>query len=172
MTGARAVALVVVLAAALWPELGRWRAERALREATAAFRTLAQAPRGSQPARAFEDVATHAAATADAIPGDQRGLIVAGSAQLLAGAPAEALARYRAALALGERAEIDLDLARAHAMLGDVPSAEAALLRMAWVSPPLLERLNAETRTRIGAEVARREASLRDGTLSAPPPLP
>lgn len=171
MTALRTVVIVVVLAAALWPEAGRWRAERTVHDVTSRFRGLAQAPRSPETARALDELSTRALA-AGAPPGDQRPVILAGSAQLLAGVPARALALYRDALALGERSEIDLNLARAHAMLGDVPSAEAALLRTAWVSPPLLERLNTETRARVGAEVARLEAALRDGTLTAPPPLP
>jgi hypothetical protein len=171
MTALRAIVLAIVLAALLWPEAARWRAEHVVRDVTARFRALAQAPRGPDTTRALDDVTMRSLASG-AAPGDQRPVILAGSAQLLAGVPARALSLYRDALALGERAEIDLNLARAHALLNDVPSAEAALLRMAWVSPVLLEQMNAATRERIGAEVARLEAALREGTLSAPPPLP
>ncbi|HEV7732017.1 MAG TPA: hypothetical protein VGR62_07640 [Candidatus Binatia bacterium] len=172
MTVLRAVVLVAALAIALWREAARWRAEIVLREVTSAFRTLAQAPRGDGTSRALDDLTMRAQAIAPSLPGDPRPLILAASAQLVAAVPARALALYGDALATGERAEIDLNLARAHAMLGNVPAAEAALLRMAWVSPALLERLNAPTRERIGAELQRLIGSLHDGTLSAPPPLP
>lgn len=172
MTVLRAVVLLALLTVALWPEAARWRAEHVLRTVTSAFRTLAQAPRGADMSRALDDVTMRAQAIAPSLPGDPRPLILAASAQLVATAPARALALYREALATGERAEIDLNLARTHAMLGDVSAAEAALLRMAWVSPALLERLNAATRERIGAEVQRLVDALHDGTLTAPPPLP
>ncbi len=172
MTAVRSAVLVAALAILLWPEAARWRAEHALRTVTSAFRTLAQAPRSADVSRALDDLSMRAQAMAPSLPGDPRPLIPAASAQLVAAVPARALALYRDALATGERAEIDLNLARAHAMLGDVPAAEAALLRMAWVSPALLERLNAATRERIGVELQRLTTSLHDGTLSAPPPLP
>jgi hypothetical protein len=172
VTALRAIGLAAVLAVLLWPEAARWSSEYTLRDVTSRFRDLARAPRSQETTRALDDVTIRARVAAAAVPGDQRGVILAGSAQLLAAKPAQALATYGDAQALGERAEIDLDLARAHALLGDVPAAEAALLRMAWVSPPLLERLNAETRARVGAQVTKREAALSDGTLTAPPPLP
>ncbi len=173
--GELAMALVVValLLGAAAPELGRYAAERRLAAATARIESVAAGGR-VVPAAApmLEPFAAAASATADVMPADYRGLIAAGTARLVAGDAAAAGAHYRAALARGERAEIDLNLARAYALAGDQSKAEAALLRAAWVSPTLIATLPAKERPRLEAAVAELVTRLRDGTLATPPPLP
>ena len=69
----------------------------------------------------------------------------------------EALDFYRDALATGERAEIDLNLGRAHALAGERPEAQAALLRALWISPALASALPAALSKRMLEDVAKRE---------------
>ena len=86
--------------------------------------------------------------------------------------PERALEYYRAALATGERAEIDLNLGRAYGLARSRESAMAAFLRAGWISPEILGALAEPVREPVLAEIARLERELRAGRLSAPPPLP
>ena len=86
--------------------------------------------------------------------------------------PERALEYYRAALATGERAEIDLNLGRAYGLARNRENAVAAFLRAGWISPEILAALAESVRKPLLAEVARLEKELRAGRLAAPPPLP
>ncbi|MEO6027324.1 MAG: O-antigen ligase family protein, partial [Candidatus Binatia bacterium] len=168
-----AILTVLVLGAALVPELSRYAAERRLADATQAIAAVAAGGR-VVPAEAptLDRLGAVARATADANPSDTRGLIAAGTAALVAGKPGAAQTWYRAALARGERPEIDLNLARAFALDGRREQAEAALLRAAWLSPVLLGTLPSADQSRIGTAVADWADRLARGALTAPPPLP
>ncbi len=170
---ALALGAVAVLIAALGPELGRYAAERRLAVVTATLEGMAAGGRLVPEARPLlTELATTARATAAADPSDSRGLVAAGTAMLLANAPAEALGHYRAALGRGERAEVDLNLARAYALAGRREEAEESLLRAAWLSPMLVMTLPSADRARVEGALADREARFRSGELTAPPPLP
>jgi hypothetical protein len=170
MTRAALVLVTLALAAALFVEARRYGAERELRRTTTVFRAVATraVPERS---RILDAVVTHATAVAAVLPGDSRSLVLAGAARLVDRRAADALALYRRALATGERAEIDLNLARAHAVLGDEPAAHAALLRAVWVSPALLDVLPPPDRERMRRALKDAGRALRAGR-AAPPPLP
>jgi len=165
-------ALGVLLALALVVEVGRYRGERRLREATVALRS-ALALRADDPRRASALARAEALAeeAARELP-DGRASIAAGSARLVADRPEEALRHYREALARGERAEVLLNTGRAHMMMGRRDLAQGALVRAGWVSPSLLSALPEVAREPLLGEVRRLEGELRAGRLAAPPPLP
>ena len=168
----RAAAVIAGLAALLYPELPRYAAERRVGRATAAFRSLIV--RADDPSIADDLVAVGQSAleAAARLPGDPRPWILGGSAYLLTRQPEPALENYRAALATGERAEIDLNLGRAYALARRRESAEAAFLRAGWISPEILAALAEPVRKPLLAEIARLEDELRAGRLAAPPALP
>jgi tetratricopeptide (TPR) repeat protein len=167
------VAAGAVLLAALWPEVARYRGERELRKGTDELRrALATSPSVEEARPALERTTAFALAAARDLPGDPRPRVLAGSARLVAGRGPEALDFYRDALATGERAEIDLNLGRAHAVAGQLPEAQATLLRALWISPALAASLPEQVSSRLRDEVARLEKELRSGLLTAPPPLP
>jgi O-antigen ligase len=172
-TGA-VIALVgaVLLIAACVPELARYAGERRLAAVLGPLEEIAGHGRVVPDAAPMlgEFAATARASIRD--PGDTRGIVAAGTAMLVAGKPAAARANYRAALARGERAEIDLNLARAYALDSRRDEAEAALLRAVWVSPALIATLPSAERPRLESALADLSARLRRGELAAPPPLP
>ena len=95
----------LALVAALVPEFVRYRAERHLYEASAIFRSLlAEGNAAAGETATLDAVATLAMRVAEGLAGDSRPLILAGSARLLERRPGEALALYRRALGIGERA--------------------------------------------------------------------
>jgi hypothetical protein len=164
---------ILLLVAAMAPEVSRYAAERSLRRATAAVGLIAARPLAASGAAAsLEQAAVAAAGAAGPLPGDWRPLQVAAAARLLAGQPEAALEHYRAALALGERPEVDVNMARALAALGRHEAARAALLRAAWISPAMLAVLPASSRPILAAALERLEGDLRAGRLPAPPPAP
>jgi tetratricopeptide (TPR) repeat protein len=173
MRGVLRLAAAAALAAALWPELARYRAERQLRQGTEELRkTIATSRSAEEAAPALERVAAGAVSAAAALPGDPRPRLLAGSARLVARRPQEALDFYRDALSTGERAEIDLNVGRAHALAGERPEAQAALLRALWISPALSAAVPEPLSTRLMEDTARLENELRAGLLKQPPPLP
>lgn len=163
-----AIVLVIIVAV---PELRRYGAERDLARATGLVRAYVAA-HGIGPARMLDDARTAALASAAVLPSDPRPILAAGAVELVGKKPQDALARYRRALELGERAEIDLNAGRAYAMLDRRPDAFAAFVRTGWLSPYLVYAMPEAARPLVEQEVARLEAKLRDGTLAGPPPLP
>jgi hypothetical protein len=163
---------ILLLAAGVAPEVSRYAAEHRLRQATTALAQIVARPAApAETVRRLERVAGVAAAAAG-LPGDWRPHQVAGAARLLAGQGEAALAHYRAALALGERPEVDLNIGRALAALGRDEAARAAGLRAAWIAPAVLAGLPPGSRAALGAELERLERELRAGRLAAPPPAP
>lgn len=154
------------------PELRRYAAERELGRASSAVQALLATGPASVAPPVLDAIAERTAAAAGALPGDSRPLLAAGAADLLARRPERALERYRAALALGERAETDLNAGRAFALLDRRPDAFAAFVRTAWISPPLVFSMPVAAQPLVHAELTRLEAELRAGRLVAPPPLP
>ena len=167
------LALVAVLAAALWPEIPRYSAERKLRAAQGALRfVLTRTSEVTDPPAALARVADTALEASGALPGDARPLVLAGAARRAAGDRDRAFELFRSALATGERAEIDLGLGRASEDLGRMDDSRAWFVRGGWVSPPLLATLLPDIVGPIREEVARLEAELKAGKLKAPPPIP
>jgi tetratricopeptide (TPR) repeat protein len=170
---ARGALLGALLVAALWPERSRYHAERELRAATDALRYVLTHPGDfPDPAGALDRIALVAAAAQAPLPGDPRPVVLEGSARLIQGEAQRALEIYRRALSLGERAETDLNLARAYERLGREPEARATFLRAAWVSPVLLRAMLPDVAATAAAEMARLDKELKAGKLSASPPLP
>jgi tetratricopeptide (TPR) repeat protein len=167
------VALALLVAGALLPELSRYAAERRLYEVSAVLQVVATRSRDvPNPSGAVMWAASTALALASDLPGDWRPLNVAGSALLLVRQADQALARYRQALELGERPEIDVNVGRAYARLGRDDHAASAFLRAGWVSPAVLSWLPDATRDALRAELAALEHALVNGRLLAPPALP
>jgi tetratricopeptide (TPR) repeat protein len=167
------IAAAALLLALLRPEISRYRGERGLRRGTDELRRALATSRSVEEARpALERAAALGLAAARDLPGDPRPRVLAGSARLVAGRAPEALDLYRDALATGERAEIDLNLGRALAVAGQLPEAQATLLRAIWISPALAASLPGPVSRRLRDEAARLRKDLRAGLLTAPPPLP
>ena len=171
MRRAAGLALSAALVVLLWPEPARYVAERRLRKGTDRTRAALAAPADAR-AGLLASAAELALSSAARLPNDPRPRLLAGSVRLLEGKPKEALDFYRDALATGERAEIDLNAGRAHALAGELPEAQASLLRALWVSPALAAALPDAIARRLLDEVAKRENDLRAGLLKEPPPLP
>lgn len=170
---ARAALLAAVLAALLWPERARYQAERELRRASEALRfVLTHSEEISDPPAALEQIALLAAAAGPPLPGDPRPPVLEGSARLVRGEAGRALETYRRALAVGERAETDLNMGRAYERLGREADARMAFVRAAWVSPALLPAMLPDVAAAAAAEVARLEKELGEGRLKRPPALP
>lgn len=163
------VLLGFVVVGSLVPEVGRYAAERRLGQASSALREVLAGAVVSPSDPRLQQAAMLARDAAESLPGDSRPWITAGSARLLERQPEQAIEAYLAALRQGERAEIDLNLGRAYMMLRRRPEAERALLRTAWVHPPLLVALPENVADILRAEVARLEGQLRRGELKAPP---
>ena len=173
MTAARTTLLAFAVAALLAPEFRQYRADRELRRATAVFRAIVTAPpTAPRRSRALGWVRETALDAAAAIPGDSRGLILAGSAALVGGEGPAALVAYRRALAAGERAEIDLNLARTYALERRQDDAHAALVRAGWVSPVLLRSLPQAAQLSVRRDLKLAVRALRAGKLTTPPALP
>lgn len=172
-TAGVAAALALALAVLILPEVRRYGAEWRLSSANAAFELLLAHPAEIENAReVLPRVAKRAAAAARDLPGDSRGLVLAGSCELVAGNPDRALVFYRQALATDERAEIHLNLGRAEALLARPEAALIAFVRSVWISPALLRAVPPGFVDPVKAEIERLEAELRSGRLTAPPPIP
>ena len=173
MRAAIALAFAAALALMAAPEFARYGAERRVGVATAAFRELVSRENVDlETARRIRAVGELALSATQSLPGDPRPWMIGASSYLVTGQPRRALEFYRAALATGERAEVDLNLGRAYARLGQAEAAEAAYLRAGWVSPEILETLPEPARRPLLDRIARLTETLRAGKLPAPPPLP
>lgn len=169
----RGLLLAGVLAWALAPELPRYRGERTLRPAADALRYLvSHSAEVSDPRGALDRIQEIALSAAPGLPGDSRPLVLAGSCRLVGADAAGALEFYRKALGLGERAEVDLNLGRAYESSGQTKKAAAAFLRAVWISPALFPALLPDLQPALRERSTELEKELREGRLSAPPPLP
>ena len=170
MRAARAVGVGLLLAFLFWPEIPRYRAERQLGAASAAFEYVLNRPTEVQGAPAILDRITDAAvAAASDLPGDSRPWALAGSCQLVKRNAGRAVDLYREALAVEERAEILLNVGRAHELAEKRYAAEASFLRAVWISPALSSAVPKEFAQGIEAELHRMEEELSSGRLAAPP---
>ncbi|TCO43171.1 hypothetical protein [Dokdonella fugitiva] len=158
----------LALAAALWPEVAAYRAERQLADANA---RLAAALRGAATPASVQAALVDARAAMAATPGDPRAPLSASIALLLLRRAEEAKVVLEHAIASGERPELTLNLGRARGTLGDEAGAQAAFLRTAWASPAAIATLPSALRARVLERVGELEAELRDGRLDRPPPL-
>lgn len=165
------LAVVAVLVAAVLPEVSRWLATRRLYRATSALR-IVLAGGAPDPAAALTWAEAEAAGAARDLPGDPAPLAAAGAARLIAKDPAGALRWYGRAMALGERAEIDLNIGRALMMQRDLHGAQVAFLRAGWLDPKLLAELPEVARKPLEAELDRLSGLLATGQLTAAPPPP
>lgn len=166
----RPLAIAAVLAFLLRPEFLRYRAERRLGAANAAFEYILDRPTEVPNTPAILDRITAAAVSAAPdLPGDSRAWVLAGSCQLVLRNAERALGFYREGLAAGERAEIHLNVGRAHAMLEEPDYADASFLRAVWISPVLLRAVPRDFAPRVETELRSLEADLKSGRLSAPP---
>ena len=169
----RSLLLAAVLAGALAPEVPRYRAERMLRPSTDALRYLVSHPAEvADPKGALSRIEQIALSAAPGLPGDSRPWILAGSARLVAANAGGALELYRRALALGERAEIDLNIGRALESRGESAEARAAFLRAVWIAPALFPALLPDVALPLRAEYDRLVEELKAGRLASPPPPP
>lgn len=107
----------------------------------------------------------------EALPLDVRVPFLLGSVSLLLHQPAEAMVRYREALAIEERPEIDLNLSRAHREAGDAADAAEDALRATWIAPEINSSLPEETRKALWTMTRQLEASLKAGDVTAIPRL-
>ncbi len=170
---ARGAAALFVLAWALRPEFARYRSERILHGTQATLRFIAAHPTEvHEPLAALAQVEGFARQAAPGLPGDPRPWVLAGGAELVRGQPDRAVESYLLGNALGERAEIDLNLGRAYEALGDGARSHAAFLRAAWISPTLLSALLPDTAASLFTDLQRLEGELRAGRLRSPPPPP
>lgn len=172
MTLALRIAAIVLVLAALWPEVMRYRAEHLLERASTRIEHVFRTRANDAQARAVVALAgDEAARAAGALPNDNRAALLHGIALILQSRAAEAVAVFDAAIAAGERPELTLNLGRARSALGDEPGADTAFLRTAWASAFAINSLPAAERASILARVAALEAELRAGRLTAVPPL-
>ncbi len=144
-----------------------------LRPAADALRYLVSRPAEvSDPRGALGRIEQIALSAAPGLPGDSRPLVLAGSCRLVGADAAGALEFYRKALAMGERAEIDLNVGRAYEASGETEKAAAAFLRALWISPALSPALLPDAKAPALENYNRLEAELRAGRLKEPPQLP
>ena len=172
MKTAARLAAAALLAWLVAPEIPRYRAERRIGIATAAFQQLVERAGHPEVASQLLQVGRIAMASAPDLPADPRPWMIAGSAFLVTGQAEPALESYREAFATGERAEIDLNLGRAYLLARRAESAEAALLRAGWISPEILAPLSPAIRDPLAARISQLSAELAAGRLTGPPPLP
>lgn len=166
----RALAIALALAFLLRPEVLRYRAERRLGAANAAFEyILSRTTEVADTPAILDRISAAAISVAGDLPGDSRAWVLAGSCQLVLRNAERALGFYREALAAGERAEIHLNVGRAYAVLEQPDYAAAAFLRAVWISPVLLRAVPPDFAPRIESELRGLEADLKSGKLSAPP---
>lgn len=167
-----ALAAVVALGVAAWPELPRYRAEWWLAGANARIDAMF---RGRVPQPASPGVAAEAdmlAVRASASLGDDpRPPMASGIARLIQRRPGPALEALTLARALGERPELTINIGRARGIAGDASGAHRAFVRTAWINPPAVSTLPSAIRRQVLEETAELEAQLVRGELTAPPPL-
>ena len=166
------VLAVALAAAALWPELQRYRAEWWLGEADA---RLEAAFGGTlKGGAALSSTADALQLTQQAMPvlsGDPRPVQAGSVALLLLHRGGEAIALLEPAIAKGERPELTLNLGRARGINGDEKGADAAFLRTAWANPAAIVTLPKTMRGPLLERVKELELQLHEGRLQQPPPL-
>ncbi|MEO8459297.1 MAG: hypothetical protein ABI451_02105 [Dokdonella sp.] len=171
IVAARMVA-IVVLGLLLWPELGRYRAEWLLADGNARLeRVLRGATTGNDAMHMADAARNEAQRAAVVLVGDPRPILQQSIALLLQQRGTEAIALLTPAIAAGERPELTINLGRARGISGDSTGASAAFLRTAWISPAAIATLPKAMRGDLLDQVKSLEADLRNGRLTAAPPL-
>ena len=166
------LAVTVALAAMLWPEFERYRAEWSLAQANADLSAALDGTlKGSTAISATQDALSTTRKVIQALPGDPRPIQMASVALLLLQRGDEAIALLEPAIAAGGRPERTLNLGRARGIRGDEKGAEAAFLRTAWVNPSAIATLPKAMRGPLLDRVAELEVQLHNGQLQQPPPL-
>ena len=163
MRTARFLLVAAVLAVAVRPELTRYRGERQLAYLEAVTQMLRQ--RGAAVVPNDPRLASILSA-ADAVvsyPGDWRPLMVSATLHSVAGDRRAAVERVASAMRLGERPELDVNLASFYA---DHPSADALRTRAVWLSPALAAHLPEPARARVMLRIQQLDARLRAGELT------
>jgi hypothetical protein len=179
MTWLWRVLALVLLAAALWPELPRYAAERQLHQANrqleSALRKVQQSPHqagaDAQIREQAADALQLATQAAFALPDDPRCILAQALGLILSGQGKEAATLLEAAIARSERPEFTINLGRARTTQGDTAGAQAAYLRTAWASTQAIGTLPRVLREDLLRQVAELETQLRAGKRLAPPPL-
>ena len=166
---AASIALGALLAAAIVPEWRLAAGKRRLREGESLLLSAARQTDAAGRAGILRDAEEVLDDAAQKLPHDPRPSYLLGSAALLRGDSAAALERYRRSLAIEERPETDLNLARAHTAAGDAEAAAADALRAVWLAPALLRDLPSDAHAPVEAEVRRREKQLSLGNPAIPP---
>jgi hypothetical protein len=166
------IALVALVAALLWPEFARYRAEWTLSEANARLEAvLGGRLKGSAAVATTEDALRLTQDAMAALPGDARPIQSASVALLLLQRGKDAIALLEPAIAAGERPELTINLGRARGISGDDTGATAAFLRTAWSNPAEIATLPKSIREPLLGQVKELEQQLRDGHLKQPPQL-
>ena len=175
MSGSRAkasaasIALGVLLAGAIVPAWRTAAGKRRLREGETLLLSAARQTETGSRAAVLRDAEEVLDDAAQKLPHDPRPPYLLGSAALLRGDFSSALERYRRSLAIEERPETDLNLARAHTAAGEAEAAAAGALRAVWLAPSLLRDLPSDTRKPVQTELNRREKQLSLGNAAIPP---
>ena len=166
------IALAALVAALLWPEFARYRAEWTLSEANARLEAVLSGKlKGSAAVTTTEDALRLTQDAIAVMPGDARPIQSASVALLLLQRGKEAIALLEPAIAAGERPELTINLGRARGISGDEKGATAAFLRTAWANPAAIATLPKSIREPLLERVKELELQLHEGRLQQPPPL-
>jgi tetratricopeptide (TPR) repeat protein len=163
------IALGALLAGTIVPAWRVTAGKRRLREGETLLLLAARQTDAAARAAVLRDAEEVLDDAAQKLPYDSRPPYLLGSGALLRGDFPAALERYRRSLAIEERPETDLNLARAHAAAGEAEAAAADALRAVWLAPSLLRDLPPDARPAVEAEVIRREKQLSLGNAAIPP---
>jgi len=166
---AASIALGALLAAAIVPAWRVASGKRRLREGEGLLLSAARQTDATARAAVLRDAEEVLDDAAQKLPHDPRPPYLLGSAAVLRGDFSAALERYRRSLAIEERPETDLNLARAHTGAGEAEAAAADALRAVWLAPSLLRDLPSDARPAVQAELMRREKELSLGNAAIPP---
>lgn len=173
MTKVLRLLAILVLAAALVPDLRRHAAERMLYRATALLASgfSGNLP-GVDPRRLASASSELAAATARALPFDPRPPLVQGVARLALGDAAGAEECLRASIERAEKPEALLHLGRALLVEGRPEDARAVFRRAAWLHRIALLSLPASFRDEALAEAEELRRRIRKGEPAEIPDVP
>ena len=164
------IASVATLAAMLWPELPRYRAEWTLAAADVRLgAALGGKLKGDAAVSATSEALHMTREAISALPGDPRPVQAASVALLLLRRGDDAVALLEPAVAAGERPELTLNLGRARGIRGDEKGADAAFLHTAWANPASIATLPKAMRDPLLERVEELERQLREGRLQQPP---
>ena len=163
MTRALRLAAVLLLLAALVPDVRRHAGERSLYRATALLGSaLTGSVPGTDPRRLAEAARDLAAGASAVLPFDPRPPLVEGAARLALGDAPRAEERFRESVERAEKPEALVNLGRALLLRGRPEDARQVFIRAAWLHPASLATLPLAYR-----EPARAKADTERATLLA-----